>query len=258
MIDSHCHLDFDTYDKDRDEVIKEAHDSGISMLFNIGADMSSSERSVKLASSHKNLYATVGVHPHDAKSVDKKALDRLKYLSQNNKVVGIGEIGLDYYRDLSPRPIQQKAFRDQLELAVELKLPVVIHTRDAFEDTVKIIEPFASRLSGGVFHCFPGSADDARRIIDLGFVIGVGGVVTYKNSSMGKMVQEIDLKYIMLETDAPYLTPVPFRGKRNKPSHVRLVAEKIVQLKECSFSEVETITDRVTKKLFGLAETFGG
>lgn len=258
MIDSHCHLDFNAFDDNRPAIISRAERAGIHTIINIGVDMATSLRTIELAEKYDMIYATVGFHPHDAKHLDDAAFAKLEKLARKNKVVAIGEIGLDYYRDNSPRPDQQKAFARQLELAVRLKLPVVVHTREAFEPTLAIIREYAADLPGGVFHCFPGNADDARVVIDLGFVVGVGGVVTYKNSGMARMASEIPLDKILLETDAPYLTPVPYRGKTNEPAYVAYVRDKLAELRSVAPDEVEKITDRTCRKLFGLVETFGG
>jgi TatD DNase family protein len=257
MIDSHCHIDFKDFNKNRDEIIQNACDAGIHTLINIGADLESSERSVQLADKHDMIYATVGIHPHDAKTLDQATFDRLKELTKHKKVVGIGEIGLDYYRDLSPRNIQKDAFRKQLKLAVELNLPVVIHTRESFDDTLEIIKDYSSDLPGGVFHCFPGTIDDALEVISLGFVISVGGVITFNKAKMAEVAAEVTIDKIILETDAPYLTPVPYRGQQNQPAYVRYVYEKMAQLKEMPFNELVKIVDRNCQKLFHLVETFG-
>ncbi len=258
MIDSHCHLDFDAFDDCREAAIEDARRVGVHTLINIGADLASSERSVKLAESYDMIYATVGVHPHDAQTLDEATYRRIKELAGHKKVVGIGEIGLDYYRDLSPRPIQKKAFARQLELAIELNLPIVIHTRDSFDDCYDIAKEYAADLPGGVFHCFPGTADEACRVIDLGFVVAFGGVMTYKNASMARTAAEVPLDKILIETDAPYLTPVPHRGKTNRPAYVAFVRDKLAELHSVSPAEIETITDRNCQKLFRLVETFGG
>lgn len=228
------------------------------MVVNIGADLPSSETSVNLAAEHAMLYATVGVHPHDATTLDDRTLARLKELAAHKKVVAIGEIGLDYYRDLSPRVVQKKAFRKQLEMASELKMPVVIHTREAFQDTLDIVRDFSSSIPGGVFHCFPGNSEDALRVIELGFVISVGGVITYKNSQMSITATQVPLEFIILETDAPYLTPVPHRGTLNEPAYVKIVYEKLAQLRGVSLSELERTVDRTCRKLYRMVETFGG
>ncbi|UCC45592.1 MAG: TatD family hydrolase [Candidatus Zixiibacteriota bacterium] len=258
MIDSHCHLDFDAFDGRRDQVIREALDAGIHTIINIGVDVRSSVRSIELAAGNDCIFATVGIHPHDAKTLDDEAYTRLEELAVQKKVVAIGEIGLDFYRDLSPRQVQKNAFHKQLELAVELELPVVIHTRDSFGETVKIVQQYASRLPGGVFHCFPGDLNDARRIIKLGFIISVGGVITYRDSRMSRVAAAVDLDKIILETDAPYLTPEPLRGKTNTPVNVKYVCRKLAELKGIGEKEVEMATDRTCRRLFKLVETFEG
>lgn len=257
MIDSHCHIDFDAFDTDRDEVISEAARAGVHTLINIGADLITSQRSVELARTYDNIFAAVGVHPHDAKTLDPTCLDRVKELASESKVIAIGEIGLDFYRDLSPRKVQRAAFRKQLQLAVELRLPIVIHTREAFDETYNIVREYSDDLAGGVFHCFPGDEREAEQVIDLGFVIGIGGVVTYPNSKMSRVAAAIPLDKIILETDAPYLTPVPHRGKKNQPAYVSFVCHKVAELRGISAGEVEKITDRTCQKLFRLVETFG-
>jgi len=258
MIDSHCHLDFDTFDNRRDTVVSAAKDAGVHTIINIGIDVETSLRSIELAERFDSIHATVGVHPHDSKTLDDSALDRLATLAKHKKVVGIGEIGLDFYRDLSPRHIQKAAFERQLELAVETGLPIVIHTRESFQPTVDIVRRYADRLAGGVFHCFPGDINDARLVIDLGFIISVGGVITFKNSGMSRVAAKVPLDKVILETDAPFLTPEPYRGKKNEPAHVALVYRKLAELRDISLAEVEKVTDRTCKKLFGLEETFEG
>ncbi len=258
MIDSHCHIDFKDFNANRDEIIQSAIDAGVHTLINIGADLLTSQRSVQLAREHKDIFAVVGVHPHDASTLDDACLAQIRKLAAEDRVVAIGEIGLDFYRDLSPRQAQKVAFHRQMQLAVELNLPVVIHTREAFEETLLIAGEYADLLPGGVFHCFPGDVDEAFRVIDLGFVLGIGGVVTYKNAKMARVAAEVPLDKILLETDAPYLTPMPYRGKTNQPAYVALVCQKVAELREQSQAEVERITDRTCQKLFRLVETFGG
>jgi TatD DNase family protein len=257
MIDSHCHLYFDAFDNDRDTVIAEAARTGVHTIINIGIDLPSSQMCIDLARQYDHLYATVGIHPHDAAKAPRDYRDRLQALAAHRKVVAIGEIGLDYYRDLSPRDIQQRVFREQLELAVATRLPIVIHTRDSFGETLEIVREYAARLNGGVFHCFQGTPEDALVVIDLGFVISVGGIITYNKAGMAVTARETPLDKILLETDAPFLTPVPFRGKLNQPAHVRYVRDKLAELKGISPAEVEKVTDRTCQKLFGLVELFG-
>ena len=171
-------------------------------------------------------------------------------------MVGIGEIGLDYYRDLSPRDIQRKAFITQLDLAVDLDMPVVIHVREAMGDAMEIAEKYAGKLKG-VFHCFPGTVEEAEKVIDMGFHISVNGVMTYKNSKMQNLGCDIDLNMILIETDCPFLTPVPYRGKRNVPAYVKHVCAKLAELRGMSIAEIDKITTRNAEKLFGLVEMFG-
>jgi TatD DNase family protein len=258
MIDSHCHLDFKEFDGQLDETIKAAGEKGVHTVINIGCDLESSYKSVELSVKYENVYAAVGVHPHDAKKFDHETEEELYKLLDNKKVVAIGETGLDFYRDLSPRKKQTEVFRRHLDMAVKVAMPVVIHSRQSFPETVEIIREYSDELAGGVFHCFPGTVDDAYEVIDLGFSISVGGVITYKNSKMGQVAAEIPLEYILLETDSPYLTPEPFRGKTNQPAYVKYVAQKLSELKSIPFAEVEKITDRNTRKVFRIGDIFEG
>jgi TatD DNase family protein len=257
MIDTHCHLDFDDFDGRREEIIKEAQAAGVHTIINIGVDQDSSRKSLELAQMHEGIYATVGVHPHDARTFNDEVERAIKQLASNERVVAVGEIGLDFYRDLSPYDVQREAFRRQLELAVERKKPVVIHTRNSFRETVDIVREYASNLVGGVFHCFPGSVDDALEVIELGFVISVGGVITFPNAKMAQVAALVPLDKIILETDAPYLTPVPHRGQQNRPAYVKYVYQKLAELRSMSVEDMEKVVDRTAQKLFGLIETFG-
>lgn len=257
MIDSHCHLDFDAFDGRREQVINQARQAGVHTIINIGVDGPTSERSIELAEQYDMIYATVGFHPHDATKLDADSLTSLRKWVAHKRVVGIGEIGLDFYHDHSPRPIQRKAFQAQLELAVELKMPVVIHTRDSFAETVEITRDFSSDIPGGVFHCFPGSVDDALEVISLGFVIGIGGAATRQNSPMGETAAGVPLNKIILETDAPYQKPARYKERHNCPATIKTVCEKVAQLHHTSVAEVEKITDRTCQKLFRLVDTFG-
>jgi TatD DNase family protein len=257
MIDSHCHLNFIKNSGSVDELVAAAANAGVHTIVNIGTDLDSSRESVELASRFAGVYATVGVHPHDARTLTDSSFSELKELANRNKVVAIGEIGLDYYRDLSPREMQKKAFVRQLGFAVEKQLPVVIHTRDSFEDTINIVKEYAPNLNGGIFHCFQGDMRDAERVFALGFHISVNGIITYKNSGMSRLAAEAPLEKMLLETDSPYLTPVPFRGKPNRPELVAFVYEKLAEIRSVRRAEIEKIVDRTCRKLYGLVETFG-
>lgn len=257
MIDTHCHLDFKDYNNRREDVISTALDSGVHTIVNIGADKESTERSVQLADRFDCVFATVGIHPHDAKTYDDNFADRLVQLAKHKKVKAIGEIGLDFYRDLSPRDIQRDVFHKQLDIAVQTNMPVVIHTRESFKDTLDIVRNYANKIPGGIFHCFPGTVEDAYDVIDLGFHISVGGVITFPKAKMAEVAENVPLEWILLETDSPYLTPVPFRGKTNHPAYVKYVCEKVAELRNMSFAEVEKITDRNAQKVYRLVEVFG-
>jgi TatD DNase family protein len=194
----------------------------------------------------------VGIHPHDAKTLTPKALKRLSELAVDQKVVAIGEIGLDYYRDLSPRDQQRMAFRQQIRLAIKLDMPIVVHDRDAHADVLRILQEEGAQRVGGVLHCFSGSLDMALRGLEMGFLISFAGPITYGGEKKQEIARKIPLDKILIETDCPYLTPVPHRGKRNEPAYVRHVAEKIAEIRGVSFDEVAEVTSRNAVELFGL------
>lgn len=254
LIDSHVHLDDRRFNADRDMLIKSLQDNGVELVINIGADLKTSISSLELAKKYDNIYAAVGVHPHSAKEVTEETLDKLKEMAKEDKVVAIGEIGLDFYYDNSPRDIQRKWFKEQLELAKEVNLPVVIHSRDATQETFDTIKESQDGNLRGVLHCFSGSPEMAEEYIKLGFYISLGGPVTFKNARVVREVAKaIPLDKLLIETDCPYLTPEPYRGKRNEPMFVKYVAEKIAEVKGISFEEVVRATNRNTKELFGIA-----
>ncbi len=254
MIDTHAHLDFPQFDSDRDEVIRTGFENGLEAVINIGTDLASSERSIELARLHQHIYAAVGVHPHDSKNCPKDYINQLRRMVESdsaNKIVAVGEIGLDYYRDLSPRDIQQKAFREQLELARSLSLPVVVHIREAMNDSLAILKE--SGVRSGVLHSFPGNFAEAKSGIDMGFYISFAGPVTYPKSNRPEIAASLPLSRIVAETDSPYLTPQAFRGKRNKPEYVRFVIEKLAAIfAPYTFDDIERITSYNARRLFGL------
>jgi TatD DNase family protein len=252
LFDSHAHLD-DAQFKDVETILKNAKAAGVSNILNPGADFKSSVKAVEIASQYDMVYAAVGVHPHDAKEVDDITLELLKALAKKPKVMAIGEIGLDYYRDLSPRDIQKQAFINQIELAKAVKLPIIIHDRDANEDVLRILKEENAFELGVLLHCYSGSAQLAKQYIKLGALLSIAGPITYKNARKNvEVVQSIPLEYLMVETDAPYLTPVPYRGKRNEPAYVKYTAEKIAEIKGISFEEVANNTRENTKKFFSI------
>lgn len=253
LIDSHAHLDDDRFDKDRDKVIRDLKNQGIELVINPGADVASSVKAVSLANKYENIYAAVGVHPHDAKDMDDTTLQLLSSLANNEKVIAIGEIGLDYHYDNSPRDIQRKWFIEQIRLAKQLKLPIIIHEREASQDMYNILKQEADENLTGVLHCYSGSLEMAREYLKMGFYLSFAGPVTFKNSRVSKEVaQSIPLDRILVETDSPYLAPEPKRGKRNEPLNVRYVAAMIAELRGISFEEIATATTKNVKKLFSI------
>lgn len=249
FFDSHAHFDDDRFDGDRDELISSLPSLGIGFVTNIGADIDSSRASVALAEKYPHIYATVGVHPHDAKDMTEETLKELACLTEHDKVVAIGEIGLDYYYDNSPRNTQQYWFKRQMELAKALDLPVVIHSRDATEDTIKICRD--NPVPAGVIHCFSGSCETAKIYLDMGYYISFAGPVTFKNaSSLSEVAKIVPEDRLLIETDSPYLAPVPHRGERNWSLYVRDVAEKIASLRGTTAQHIAEITTRNAKALY--------
>ena len=254
FIDSHAHLDDDRFDDDREILIESLRANNIDLVFNIGADIKTSKASVELAKKYDHIYAVVGVHPHDAEDAEDNYLDILRELSLEEKVVAIGEIGLDFYYDNSPRDIQRKVFKEQLKLAKELNLPVVIHTRDASQETFDILKEAGKDGSlRGIMHCYSGSVEMAKEYIKLGFYISIAGPVTFKNSRVVKDVaKEIPPDKLLIETDCPYPSPEPHRGKRNEPKFVKHTAEKIAEIRGISLEELAKATSENTKRIFNI------
>ena len=258
LTDSHAHLDDRRFAQDREAVIERAAQAGVTTIITIGFDLTTSRTAVELAHGYPGVYATVGIHPHEAKTVDQTVLAQLRTLGrQQPGVVAVGEIGLDFYRDLSPRHMQRQAFRQQLDLADELGLPVVIHDRDSRGEVLNILAGWVRERKNdrppGVIHCFSGDAAQARRAVGLGFYIGIDGPVTYPNArKLVEVVRTVPLDRLLIETDAPYLTPEPHRGRRNEPAYVRLVAERIAELHGLPLAEVARITTANARRLFGL------
>jgi len=253
MIDTHAHLDFPQFDKDREEVIQKAKKEGIIRIVNIGVDLKSSRKSVDLADKYDKIYATVGFHPHDADKLNLNSLKELKRLAQHPKVVGIGEIGLDYYRNLSPRDTQIQAFKDQIKLALEINKPIVVHIRNAWDEGLSILKKTDAKKVGGILHCFSGSFEQAQEGLNLGFYLSFNGTLTYHKSRSTELVKKLPLDFVLTETDCPYLTPFPHRGERNEPAYVKLVGEKLAQLfSPLTFQDIERITTLNAQRLFGL------
>lgn len=253
IFDTHAHYDDEAFDEDRDMLLGEIFSSGICCITNVGASMESTRKAAALSEKWEGMYAAVGVHPDHVGDMTETDLEELRSLAAKPKTVAIGEIGLDYYWDHAPHEVQKYWFERQLQLAREVQLPVVIHSRDAAKDTMDIMKEAAKKGSRGVIHCFSGSVEQAKEYVKMGFYLGVGGVVTFKNARVIKeVVQAIDLSSLVLETDCPYLAPVPNRGKRNHSLLLSYVAEEIARIQGVS---VETVTEQTRQnalRLYGL------
>jgi len=255
LIDSHCHLDFEQFDEDREQVLANAAEAGVKRFINPSIDLETSRRVVKLAERYANLYAAVGFHPYGASEVNEEALGRLAELAAQPKVVAIGEIGLDYYRDRASKEVQYQAFEAQLALAKRLNLPVIIHQREAAADTMAVLRRWAQDggQPGLVLHAFSGDAAMVEEAAALGFYMGVGGPITFKNApEFVEVARRMPLDKILVETDAPFLSPHPYRGKRNEPARVALVAEKLAQLFQMELSVLGEQLTTNTEMLFQL------
>jgi TatD DNase family protein len=258
LIDTHAHLDFGKFDGDRPDVIERARAAGVAAIVNVGTDLASSRRAVALAEEYDCIYAAVGMHPHDAKKLDGATLAEMRDLSRNAKVVAIGEIGLDFYRDLSPRDVQRRAFQAQLAWAAKLGKPVVIHDRDAHDEIMEVLTGWAARMGDtplagrlGVLHTFSGDLAMAKQAIDQGFYISVSGPVTYRNArQLPDIVRALPLNRLLVETDCPFLAPHPHRGKRNEPAYVQLVAERIAEIRGLDLEDLAEATTENAQRLF--------
>lgn len=254
LVDSHCHLDSSEFDADREQVIERALDAGVACMVAVGTGNGPPdlEAGVRLAEAHDAFYATAGIHPHDAAKADAESLRRVAELAQHPKVIAIGEIGLDYHYDFSPRDTQRAIFIEQLHIARDLGMAVVIHTREAWDDTFSVLEEhYAAPNAPGVMHCFTGGPEEARRSLALGFHLSFGGIVTFpKALDVQQAAREAPLDRILVETDAPYLAPAPNRGKRNEPAFVIHTAQKLAELRRRSVDEIAETTTRNFQALF--------
>src|SRR3972149_10798254 len=270
MVDTHCHLNFHAFDKDVDEVAKRAFDAGVRAIVNVGTSIPSSRKAIELAHKYDNMYAIVGIHPHHADKADvefegeiqKDWFENLRRLAKEEKVIGIGETGLDYHyyesNGIVDKKLQKDAFRKQIELSIELKLPLQIHNRQAGEDVVSILSEYRTKFQDppGMFHCFAGTFDVLQEALEMGFYIGFDGNITYKGIAKGETVElselakSTPLDRLLVETDAPFLTPMPFRGRRNEPKNVIIVGQYLANLKSVSFSEFATIVDNNVRRVF--------
>ena len=253
LVDSHAHLDSGQFNQDRDATIRRAFENGISHILTIGCDLESSRQSVAIAEQYETVYAAVGIHPHDAQTLDHETLEQLRVLLQHPKVVALGEIGLDFFRDRSPRDIQRQAFREQIRLALEMDKPIIVHDRDAHDEVVAVLRDENAARVGGVLHCFSGDLSMARACLEMGFYLSFTGNLTYpKNEILREVVRGVSIDRMLVETDCPYLAPQKYRGKRNEPAYVRHTAEKIAEIKGLSFADVARVTSRNCHDLFGI------
>ncbi len=252
MIDTHAHIDTEAFDDDRDEVINRALESGVEKIIIPAIEEKYFEKLFETVNKNDNLFCGIGVHPHNATEVNDSTLQRIESLAGDRKVVAIGETGLDYYYDFAPKDVQQNVFREHLRIAKRCKLPAIVHNRDSDDDLLKIIEEEQDGTLKGVLHCFSSSAEVMEKALSLGFHISFTGNITFKKTTLGDVVKKVPIDRVMLETDSPYMTPRPFRGKRNEPFRVRLIAEKIAEYKSISFEEVVSMTTKTAKKLFNL------
>ena len=254
IFDTHAHYDDPVYDKDREELFRTMRSEGVGIITDIGADIESTKRAIELSESYDFIYAVAGVHPSEVYSLEEADMEFLRRATESPKVVAIGEIGLDYHYEDTVREVQKKWFIRQLELAKETKLPVVIHSRDAAQDTLDIMKAEHAEESGGVIHCFSYGWDMAKIYLDMGFYLGIGGVVTFKNAKkLKEVVQKAPMERLVLETDAPYLAPEPYRGKRNASHYLKYVAEEIAALRNMTPEEVILVTDENVKRMYGIA-----
>lgn len=252
LIDTHAHLDFPEFDKDRDEVIKRAGLAGVEYIVNIGSSLRGSERSLELAKRYANIYAAIGIHPHEADRFDKDTGGSIRKLASGSKVVAIGEIGLDYYKNFSRRENQLSLFASLIGIAKELVLPLVIHSRNADGDTLKILK--STLPLKAVVHCFSGSEDFLKACLDLGFFVSFTCNVTYKKADdLRERLKLAPLNQLFLETDAPYLAPQQLRGRRNEPANVKILAEEVARIKGIGVDEVAAVTSANAKRFFNIA-----
>jgi len=259
LIDTHCHLNFYKYNDDRDEVLERAREAGVNRVIIPAIDLETCQESLALADQYNNIYVAVGVHPNSTVNFDAETLAKVRDYAKHNKVVSIGEIGLDYHWDKSPKDIQRRAFEQQLELASELELPVIIHNREASDDTMDVLEAWANGLPDslqehpGVMHSFSAPQDIADRALAIGFYLGFTGPITFKKAQeLRDVAQTIPLVRILVETDGPFLTPQPYRGKRNEPAYVQYMTEKLAELHDISYEEMAQHTTDNAIRLFNM------
>ncbi len=254
LFDTHAHLDDEAFDAERDDMIQRAREAGVNYIVNVGYDLESSQRSIELAEKHDMIYAAVGIHPHGASEAGAGYLNDLEKLASHPKVVALGEMGLDYYRDLSPRPVQQQVFLEQLVLAKKLGLPIIIHDREAHGDVLEILRKERLGPAGGVIHCYSGSWEMARECLAMGFYISIAGPVTFpKAPKLKDVASQVPPDRLLIETDSPYLAPEPYRGRRNEPAYVAFTAKEIAGLRGMKKEDLAKMCTENGRRLFRIA-----
>ena len=251
LIDTHCHLFFDELKEDLSSVLKRAADLGVTKFICVGTNIKDSKESYNLALDYENIFSTAGVHPHDTERVAENYIDELYNLLKNKKVVAVGEIGLDYFKELSDISVQKKIFAEQLELAQKINKPIVFHNRDSDDDIINTLSEFPNVY--GVAHCFSSTYDVAKKLIDMGFYISFSGNLTFKNSHLPDVAKRLPIDRLLVETDSPFLSPVPHRGKTNEPGRARFVADLLARLHNLSINEVAQITTTNAKAIFNFS-----
>ncbi len=253
LIDSHAHLEMPEFRRDLEQVIQRAEESDVGYIFTVGTEKKDWRRTLEITNSHPSIYAILGVHPHNAKEIDGETYPTLRELFRHEKVKAYGEIGLDFFRNLSPRDVQLRRFREQIGLARELRFPIVVHDREAHQETLEILKSEKAEECGGIIHCFSGDYEMAKACLEMGFYISIPGSITFKNAErFREIVKRLPLESLLVETDAPFLTPEPFRGKRNEPSYVRYTAQKVAEIKKVSFEKVAEVTTENALRVYRL------
>jgi len=250
LIDTHTHINMDKFDNDREDVIQRARDAGIKIVLDVGTDLKSSQKAVENSERFKEVRAVVGIHPHEAVRAKEQDILEIERLLEHPNVVGIGEIGLDYYYNFSPEEIQKEIFSRQLYIAKEQKLPVVIHVRKAMKDTIEILDTVGDLPARGVFHCFGGTVEDVHRVLKMGFFISFTGIVTFHNFKNFDKIRQVPINKLLLETDSPYMTPVPHRGKRNEPCFLVHTARKLSEIYDTELNNLAGTTTKNAQALF--------
>jgi TatD DNase family protein len=252
FIDSHAHLEMREFDEEREEVIKRAKEADVAYILTVGTTLKDCEKAVDIANQYEAVYASIGIHPHDAAEIDTKTYEALRKIAKSKKVVAYGEIGLDFFRNISPRQVQIRRFGEQLELAHDIDLPIIIHDREAHRETLEMLANWKGNKRG-VVHCFSGDKQMAKKCLDMGFYISISGVITFdKSEQLQEVTRYIPLTSLLIETDAPFLAPRPHRGKRNEPAYVVHTAKKMAAIKGVPFEEIGKTTSNNAKTIFGI------